>query len=81
MATGWFLVIATVLIGTWTKEFDAGRARQVLRGDLPFDEETMVGDHDGVSPHQNSLGSDKPESVTAAGAAPAKDQREATLTR
>jgi aerobic C4-dicarboxylate transport protein len=40
--------VATVLIGTWTKEFDRDRARLVLGGDDPFDEETMVDDDHGV---------------------------------
>jgi len=39
--------VAAVIIGTWTKEFDRDRALQVLRGDLPFDERTMVGDGHG----------------------------------
>ena len=30
--------VATVLIGTWTKEIDKGRVDQVLAGQLPFDE-------------------------------------------
>ncbi|MGP3986479.1 cation:dicarboxylate symporter family transporter [Streptomyces sp. 3N207] len=33
--------VATVLIGTWTKEIDKGRVREVLSGDLPFDEQTL----------------------------------------
>ncbi|MGW0390592.1 cation:dicarboxylate symporter family transporter [Streptomyces sp. NPDC003042] len=36
--------IATVLIGTWTKEFDRDRATEVLGGRLPFDETTLVDD-------------------------------------
>jgi aerobic C4-dicarboxylate transport protein len=28
--------VATVLIGTWTKQIDADRMRRVLRGELPF---------------------------------------------
>ncbi|MEV7520200.1 cation:dicarboxylase symporter family transporter [Streptomyces sp. NPDC091371] len=36
--------IATVLIGTWTKEFDHARAAEVLAGRLPFDENTLVDD-------------------------------------
>lgn len=36
--------IATVLIGTWTKELDHGRAAEVLSGRLPFDESTLVDD-------------------------------------
>ncbi|MGK5631931.1 cation:dicarboxylate symporter family transporter [Streptomyces sp. URMC 123] len=30
--------VATVLVGTWTREFDKGRAQEVLAGRLPFDE-------------------------------------------
>jgi aerobic C4-dicarboxylate transport protein len=30
--------VATVLIGTWTREIDKARAEQVLSGELPFDE-------------------------------------------
>jgi aerobic C4-dicarboxylate transport protein len=38
--------VATVLIGTWTKEFDRDRARTVLGGDDPFDEATMLDEDD-----------------------------------
>ncbi|MET8200962.1 cation:dicarboxylate symporter family transporter [Micromonospora taraxaci] len=38
--------VATVLVGTWTGEFDRDRAAEVLRGDDPFDEATMLDDHD-----------------------------------
>ena len=34
--------VATVLIGTWTGEFDRDRARAVLAGEDPFDEATML---------------------------------------
>jgi aerobic C4-dicarboxylate transport protein len=37
--------VATVLIGTWTHEFDKARAERVFRGEDPFDEATMVDDH------------------------------------
>ncbi|AWI31035.1 cation:dicarboxylate symporter family transporter [Streptomyces tirandamycinicus] len=37
--------VATVLVGTWTKEIDSKRAAEVLAGRLPFDEETFVDDH------------------------------------
>ncbi|WP_438353319.1 cation:dicarboxylate symporter family transporter [Microbacterium sp. CJ88] len=40
--------VATVLIGTWTKEFDRERAREVLRGERPFDEATLSGDGHGA---------------------------------
>ncbi|WP_296192016.1 cation:dicarboxylase symporter family transporter [uncultured Microbacterium sp.] len=33
--------VATVLIGTWTKQFDAARARGVLSGENPFDEKSL----------------------------------------
>lgn len=38
--------VATVLIGTWTKEIDKDRVDQVLAGQVPFDEKTLVDDHD-----------------------------------
>lgn len=34
--------VATVLVGTWTGEFDRERARSVLNGENPFDEATML---------------------------------------
>lgn len=33
--------VATVLVGTWTREIDKSRVRSVLRGETPFDEQTM----------------------------------------
>ncbi|OLR94605.1 cation:dicarboxylate symporter family transporter [Actinokineospora bangkokensis] len=39
--------VATVLLGTWTKEFDHDRAQRVLSGEVPFDEATMSDDHHG----------------------------------
>ncbi|MER5752720.1 cation:dicarboxylase symporter family transporter [Streptomyces sp. NPDC002088] len=41
--------VATVLIGTWTKEIDKGRVRQVLAGELPFDERTLLDESDAAS--------------------------------
>lgn len=43
--------IATVVVGTWSGEFDRDRARAVLAGRLPFDETTLnadLGDAAGV---------------------------------
>ncbi|MEV4193449.1 cation:dicarboxylate symporter family transporter [Streptomyces toxytricini] len=40
--------VATVLIGTWTKEFDRERAREVLAGQLAFDETTLTDDGHGT---------------------------------
>ncbi|MPZ85947.1 MAG: cation:dicarboxylase symporter family transporter [Actinophytocola sp.] len=37
--------VATVLVGTWTKEFDRDQADRVLSGQDPFDEATMLDDH------------------------------------
>ncbi|WP_181160494.1 cation:dicarboxylate symporter family transporter [Streptomyces solincola] len=37
--------VATVLVGTWTKEIDKERAAEVLAGRVPFDERTLVDDH------------------------------------
>ncbi|MGO1546383.1 cation:dicarboxylate symporter family transporter, partial [Microbacterium gubbeenense] len=36
--------VATIVIGTWTKEFDRPRALEVLSGRMPFDEKMMVDD-------------------------------------
>ncbi|MFI9174567.1 cation:dicarboxylate symporter family transporter [Streptomyces lincolnensis] len=38
--------VATVLIGTWTKEIDRERVDQVLAGHLPFDEKTLLDEND-----------------------------------
>jgi len=47
--------VATVLIGTWTKEIDKERVAQVLAGQLPFDEKTLLDDA------QDDLHADVPE--------------------
>ncbi|WP_320776696.1 cation:dicarboxylate symporter family transporter [Streptomyces sp. CRN 30] len=39
--------IATVLIGTWTKEIDKERVGEVLAGRIPFDEKTLLDDGHG----------------------------------
>ncbi|MFD8078617.1 cation:dicarboxylate symporter family transporter [Streptomyces sp. NPDC059718] len=41
--------VATVLIGTWTKEFDREQAQRVFAGELPFDETTLVDDGHGTA--------------------------------
>ncbi|MFF0382223.1 cation:dicarboxylate symporter family transporter [Streptomyces sp. NPDC004286] len=38
--------VATVLIGTWTKEIDRDRVKRVLAGELPFDETTLLDEGD-----------------------------------
>ncbi|MFE9763593.1 cation:dicarboxylate symporter family transporter [Streptomyces sp. NPDC005808] len=42
--------VATVLIGTWTKEIDTERVNSVLAGEFPFDEKTLLDDEDGAAP-------------------------------
>ncbi len=38
--------VATLLIGTWTRSIDMGQVERVLSGQDPFDETTMLDDHD-----------------------------------
>ncbi|MFD9889947.1 cation:dicarboxylate symporter family transporter [Amycolatopsis sp. NPDC059027] len=38
--------VATVLIGSWTKEFDRDQARRVFTGQEPFDEATLLDEHE-----------------------------------
>ncbi|ANS68052.1 sodium:dicarboxylate symporter [Streptomyces lincolnensis] len=55
--------VATVLIGTWTKEIDRERVDQVLAGHLPFDEKTLLDEndteHDDASPEVPDQGGEK----------------------
>ncbi|MFD3452979.1 cation:dicarboxylate symporter family transporter [Streptomyces sp. NPDC058691] len=55
--------VATILIGTWTKEFDRERAERVFAGELPFDETTLVDDGHGEPSEPVST---QKEPVTAA---------------
>ncbi|OIK05523.1 cation:dicarboxylate symporter family transporter [Streptomyces monashensis] len=41
--------VATVLVGTWTKEIDKERVRRVLAGELPFDETTLMDEGHGTA--------------------------------
>ncbi|GAA1639819.1 cation:dicarboxylate symporter family transporter [Microbacterium flavum] len=67
--------VATILIGTWTKEFDRARAREVLAGALPFDEASLAGDgHDGMSTATDAVGTIGLEEAAIAEAA-AKEER------
>ena len=48
---------ATVLIGAWTHSVDHSRMHQVLDGDKPFDERTMVDEPDDASAeHRETAG-------------------------
>ncbi|MFI9807560.1 cation:dicarboxylate symporter family transporter [Streptomyces sp. NPDC052301] len=40
--------VATVLVGTWTKEIDKVRVQRVLAGELPFDETTLLDENRGT---------------------------------
>ncbi|WP_066947512.1 cation:dicarboxylate symporter family transporter [Streptomyces lushanensis] len=42
--------VATVLVGTWTKEIDKERVDEVLAGRIPFDEKTLLDDGHGEVP-------------------------------
>src|SRR5204862_629566 len=42
--------VATLLIGNWTKEFDREQAQRVFAGEEPFDEATMLDEHEPVKP-------------------------------
>jgi len=68
--------VATVLVGTWTKEIDKDRVKRVLAGELPFDETSMLDDDlpddsadasgatgDGKVPPQKSGDQQEPVSV------------------
>jgi aerobic C4-dicarboxylate transport protein len=46
--------VATLLIGCWVGELDKTQAERVLAGDLPFDETTMLDDHDQAEPEETT---------------------------
>nr|WP_105970810.1 cation:dicarboxylase symporter family transporter [Streptomyces geranii] len=46
--------VATVLIGTWTKEIDKERVNEVLAGLHPFDEKTLIDENDDSRPDSDS---------------------------
>ncbi|NMO50750.1 cation:dicarboxylase symporter family transporter [Actinoplanes sp. TBRC 11911] len=46
--------VATVLVGTWTGDFDRDRALSVLSGAEPFDESTMVDEGQGSSAEERA---------------------------
>jgi aerobic C4-dicarboxylate transport protein len=52
--------VATVLVGTWTGEFDKERAAEVLSGRMPFDETTLLDDDDNDPPPPPAERSDDP---------------------
>ncbi|MFH8570913.1 cation:dicarboxylate symporter family transporter [Streptomyces sp. NPDC017993] len=48
--------VATVLVGTWTKEIDKVRVAEVLAGRAPFDEQTLSADGHGPAPEAEVVG-------------------------
>ena len=72
--------VATVLVGTWTGEFDSEQARAVLSGAAPFNEEDLVddddhGDGEGGDAEQDGPGDrGRLATAAAAGAEPAADR-------
>ena len=61
--------VATVLIGTWTREIDREQADAVLAGHEPFDELTMLDEHGYRHGHGHddtaAAGSERPEPAVA----------------
>jgi aerobic C4-dicarboxylate transport protein len=53
--------VATVLIGHWTGGIDRQRFDSVLKGDLPFDESTMVDDHGDAAPMTDTTDKGAPQ--------------------
>lgn len=67
--------VATVLIGTWTKQIDRAQVDRVLAGHDPFDESTLSGDgHDGMASSPDAVGTAGLEEAAIAEAA-AKEER------
>ncbi|MFG6402904.1 cation:dicarboxylate symporter family transporter [Microbacterium sp. P04] len=56
--------VATVLIGTWTKQYDATRGREVLSGRLPFDESLLTGRDHGSDSETDAVAASAEEKVT-----------------
>ena len=52
--------VATVVVGSWTGEFDREKAARVLHGELPFDEQTMLDRDEPATPPAESTTSPSP---------------------
>lgn len=67
--------VATILIGTWTKEIDKTQVNRVLAGGDPFDESTLSGDgHDGMSSAKDAVGTQGLEEAVVAEEQAARDR-------
>ncbi|NHI15595.1 cation:dicarboxylate symporter family transporter [Microbacterium excoecariae] len=55
--------VASIIIGTWTREFDRERALDVLSGKVPFDERSMLedGHGGGLDEYEDEMPRDLPE--------------------
>jgi aerobic C4-dicarboxylate transport protein len=67
--------VATVLIGTWTREINKDQVEQVLSGAFPFDEVTMDEDHGYEGPPEGVREHEEHERDAAGAAAPRKEER------
>ncbi|GHC46356.1 cation:dicarboxylate symporter family transporter [Streptomyces flavofungini] len=66
--------VATLLIGTWTKEVDRERVAAVLDGRIPFDERTLLDDdHGDVGPSLEKKPASEAEDEVPAGRAAADE--------
>ncbi len=54
--------VATLVIGQWVGEFDRATADRVFAGELPFDETTMLDEHDAPEPASEPEADGRPES-------------------
>ena len=62
--------VATILIGTWTKQIDTEQVRQVLSGARPFDESTLDGvGHEALTAAQNTAAAEPVSTQTLGRAA------------
>lgn len=68
--------VATLLIGTWTKQIDRDQVRRVLAGSDPFDEATLAGDDHGPSDTASDAGASS--APTGADVVPAARERVGT---
>jgi aerobic C4-dicarboxylate transport protein len=62
--------VATVLVGTWTGEFDRDQARAVLSGEAPFDEDDLIDDEHGGTGAEDGPGDRGRLAATAATGSP-----------
>ncbi|WP_404311661.1 cation:dicarboxylase symporter family transporter [Agrococcus terreus] len=59
--------VATLLIGTWTRQIDMDQVRGVLAGERPFDEQTLLADDHGAQPEDAVDGDDDRRELEEAG--------------